>query len=190
MNQPHGENLQEGISIRGRITVRRHPAGTIEKYYDLARQGRMEEAQALIRSGEVAVQTPNTIVVGPSCGKDLIVQWIVSGFDSTIAYPYGPQFGEIGTSGTATAVTDRWLGAPVARSTTTYAVDSALTTAVLQFFFPDTVLSNQTYREFGTFVGGTSSLNTGKMFNHALFSSAYVKTAGTDTTVEVDITVS
>jgi hypothetical protein len=48
------------------------------------------------------------------------------------------------------------------------------------------VLVNQNYYEFGTFVSGSAALGSGQLFNHALFTSPYGKTAGTDTTVEVD----
>ena len=58
----------------------------------------------------------------------------------------------------------------------------------MQFFFPDSSLTNQNYYEFGIFVDGLSGANTGQLFNHALFGIAYGKTAGVDTTVEVDIT--
>ena len=67
-----------------------------------------------------------------------------------------------------------------------YGADYGFTEAQVQFFFPDAILANETYYEFGTFIGGSSSIGTGNIFNHALFTNPYVKTAGVDTTVEVD----
>jgi hypothetical protein len=52
------------------------------------------------------------------------------------------------------------------------------------------VLANTTYYECGSFIGGTSTIGSGNMFNHALFSSGYSKSAGTDTTLEIDIALS
>jgi hypothetical protein len=52
------------------------------------------------------------------------------------------------------------------------------------------VLANGTYYECGSFIGGSSTIGTGNMFNHALFSSPYSKSSGTDTTLEIDITIS
>ena len=44
--------------------------------------------------------------------------------------------------------------------------------------------------EFGCFVDGSSSIGTGQLFNHALFAAPYTKSAGTDITVGVNITIS
>ncbi len=59
----------------------------------------------------------------------------------------------------------------------------------LQFFYPDAQLPNGTYSEFGTFVDGAAGLNTGQLFNRALFGTQYVKNSGEDTTVEVSFTI-
>jgi hypothetical protein len=102
----------------------------------------------------------------------------------------GIQWGEIGTGNTAPANTDTALTAPTNRASVSYAVDSGYNEAQLQFFFPDASLANATYYEFGTFIGGSSAIGSGNLFNHALFSVPYSKSAGTDTTVEVDLTFS
>ena len=68
-----------------------------------------------------------------------------------------------------------------------YAADNALQTAQLQFFFPDAVLANETYYECGSFISGSSTIGSGNMFNHALFATPYSKSAGTDSTLEIDI---
>ncbi len=190
MNGFHNEEIKEGMSIKGTIIVRKHPAGTIHLYQSLMDMGRTELARKLIEEGEIAAKTHNLIVIGPNTGKDLIVQWLISGYSNALNYPYGPDFGEIGTGSATPTTSDTQLGNPIARSSLTYVVDDGMTMARLQFFFPDATLPNQTYYEFGTFVGGSTVLGSGQMFNHALFSSPYSKSAGVDTTCEVDFAVS
>jgi hypothetical protein len=162
----HGVTHNEGIGLKGEVIVRAYRAGTKE----------------LLRE----IRTPNVIVVGPSRGKDLIVQRLIG----TNTYSLNITHGELGTGSSAPAATDTQLESPVARAGVGYAADNALTTAVLHFFFPDASLPNGTYREFGSFVDGNSSLNSGRMFNHALLSDPYEKVSGVDTTVELNVTVS
>ncbi len=125
----------------------------------------------------------NLIMTGTNTGRDLLVQRLigVTTYTATINY------GAIGTGSTAPAAGNTQLVAETARTTVALAQDSGNNQAAIQFFFADSALANGTYREFGTFVDGTASANSGKIFNRALFSTAYVKATGTDTTVEVDI---
>jgi hypothetical protein len=88
------------------------------------------------------------------------------------------------------ATTDTALQAPTNRASVSSGLDYGFNEAQLQFFFPDTVLANQTYYEFGTFFAGTSTIGSGNMFNHALFSSPYSKSAGSDSTIELDLSIS
>ena len=98
----------------------------------------------------------------------------------------GIAWGEIGTGTTSPINTDTALTTPTNRAPVSYAADVGFSEAQIQFFFPDGVLANGSYTEFGTFIGGSSTIGSGNMFNHALFSNAYSKSSGTDTTVEVD----
>jgi len=59
-----------------------------------------------------------------------------------------------------------------------------------RFFFASADLANGTYREIGTFIDGTSTVSTGKMFNHALFGTAYTKGTNENTTIEVVFSIS
>ena len=98
-------------------------------------------------------------------------------------------YGAIGTNNTAVTTSDTQLGTEVARTTVaTVTITGSVVT--LKFFFADANLANGTYYEFGTFVDGTASANSGQMFNHALFGSSHTKTTRKDTTVQVDITIS
>jgi hypothetical protein len=180
------EKLLEKGGIRGTVIVRSHPAGTIDRYHELKNVGRIVDAQELIKSGKVEVVQKNMIVWSLNNGFDILVQFLLSAYTGSFAFPLGISWGEIGTGTTTPANTDIALTTPTNRTTVSYGADSGFNEAQLQFFFPDGVLANGTYTEFGTFVGGTSSLGTGNMFNHALFSSPYSKSSGSDTTVEID----
>jgi hypothetical protein len=177
--------IKEKGGIQGTVIVRSHPAGTIKRYHELKKTD-LPAAQRLLKEGRVYVVQKNMIVWSASCGYDILVQFLLSAYTGSFAFPLGISWGEIGTGLTAPANTDLALTTPTARATVSYAADSAFSIAQLQFFFPDVTLPNQTYTEFGTFIGGTSSIGTGNMFNHALFINPYSKSSGTDTTVEVD----
>jgi hypothetical protein len=181
---------KEGLHVSGKVIVRSDPAGTIDAYHTLVSEGRMAEAQQLIKAGKVKVEQNNLIVDSLNYGIDLLVQYLVSGYVGASAFPLGITWGEIGTGNTAPTSADKALTTPTNRVAVTYGADSGFNTAVLQFFFPDSVLSNTTFYEFGTFFSGNSSIGTGNMFNHALFSSPYSKSAGSDTTCEVDFLIS
>src|SRR5689334_18282076 len=150
--------LNDNIKILGEVILRAYRAGTKELLQE--------------------IRSKNTIVINPNRGIDLIVQRLIG----SNTYSLNITHGDIGTGSTTPASTDTQLTTPYARVSTTYAAENGNNIAILQFFFPDSALSNQTYYEFGTFVDGTSTISTGQMFNHVLFSSPYAKTSGVDTT--------
>jgi hypothetical protein len=252
------KNVSEKGGIQGTVIVRAHPAGTIDAYHALAKQGKLVEAQHLITSGEIKVRQKNIIVFSLDYGYDVFVQFLLSAYNgsfsinngvtltgttdgttgiitglsstaglapgmlvSGIGIPsysaiisinsgtsvtisqnttaagtvslvftqiqqLGIAWGEIGTGNTTPANTDIALTTPTNRASVSYGADIGFNEAQIQFFFPDGSLANETYYEFGTFIGGSSTIGSGNMFNHALFGTPYVKTAGVDTTVEVD----
>jgi hypothetical protein len=252
------QEVSEKGGIQGTVIVRSHPAGTIDTYQALVKQGKLAEAQDLIKSGEVKVRQKNIIVFSLNYGYDILVQFLLSAYNGSFsinngltltgttdgstgiitglsttsglapgmlvsgvgipAYSaiisinsgtsvtisqnttasgavslvfaqiqqLGIAWGEIGTGSTAPANTDVALTTPTNRASVSYGADSGFNEAQIQFFFPDASLANQTYYEFGTFIGGSSTIGSGNMFNHALFATPYVKTAGTDTTCETD----
>jgi hypothetical protein len=249
---------KEKGGMTGTVIVRSHPAGTIDKYSALKKEGKLAEAYELIKAGKVEVTQKNMIVWGFNYGFDAFVQFLISfytgsfslnnamtlngttdgttavitGLSSTagltagmlvsgagipaystviainsgssitisqittaagtvpLYFSMGQQlgiaWGEIGTGNTAPANTDTALTTPTNRTTVSYAADSGFNEAQIQFFFPDAALANETYYEFGTFIGGSSVIGSGNMFNHALFGTPYSKSSGVDTTVEVD----
>jgi hypothetical protein len=160
--------MGERAGMRGTVIIRSYKAGTKELIQELVFR--------------------NLIMQGANIGKDLIVQKMIAAYTGIDPYTLHITHGAIGTSNAAPTTADTELGAESARVSLTYAQDSGYNEAVLQFFFPDSVLTNQTYYEFGIFVDGTATVNSGQLFNHALFGTPYSKSAGVDTTVEVDIT--
>jgi hypothetical protein len=207
--------IKEGIKVSGKITWRSHPAGTVDRLYELKEQSRiykkrtfwqwlfrrpaafshfdekkLSEIDNLIKSGKIEVQQNNLIVDSSNYGIDILVQYLISGFMGTNPFPLGIEWGEIGTGTTTPANTDTGLTTPTNRAPVSYAFDDSFTTASIQFFFPDAALANGSYYECGTFFGGTSTIGSGNMFNHALFATPYVKTSGVDSTLEVDISIS
>lgn len=180
---------KEKVGIVGIVTVRRHPVGTIAKLQELHRKGLHDEANALLARGEVATKSKNIVVQSANRGIDLLIQWMVSGLNSAVAYPIGPQWGEIGTGTTTPTLSDTALETPTLRAQLSYATDQGFNEAQLQFFFADGQLANGTYTEFGTFVSTSSTIGDGQLFNHVLFTTPYSKSSGNDSTVECDVTL-
>jgi hypothetical protein len=132
-----------------------------------------------------AVETRNLIMGSAGYGLDLIIQRLV-GINT---YSLNILWGEIGTGATTPTLADTALTAPTNRAGVGFQQDYGSTDAILQFFFADSQLANETYYEFGTFVDGSSTIGSGRLFNHALISPGYEKVAGQDTTVQVDIEI-
>lgn len=134
----------------------------------------------------------NLVMDGSFTGLDLIIQWIIGQMatgQGAAAYQNGLNYGEIGTGNTAATLADTALVAAVARTVPTLQQDFGLTQAIVQFFFSDSNLTNTTYNEFATWVNGTASLGSGKIFNRVVFATPYVKVGGQDTTVQVVFTM-
>jgi hypothetical protein len=182
--------IRKVLPIRGDVIVRSHPAGTIDAVKDLMRRGEAQKAQELILKGKTEVLQKNLVVDSSNYGIDILVQFLLSGFTGINPFPFGPSWGEIGTGHTTPSLADTALTTPTNRAVISNALDNGFNQAQLQFFFPDSVLTNTTYYEFGTFVGGDSTIGTGNMFNHALFDTPYSKSSGSDTTVQVNFTIS
>ena len=181
---------QEGIRVSGRIVIRSYPAGTFHCYKTLMDMGKPALARELLTGGKIEVEQNNLVVDSSNYGKDILVQYLISAFNGSFSFPLGIAWGELGTGSTAPTAGDTALTTPTNRAAVAYAADLGFNEAQLQFFFPDNVLANGTYNECGSFIGGNSSIGTGNMFNHALFSTPYSKSSGTDTTLEIDITFS
>jgi len=162
-------NIREGAKIVGTVRVYSHPAGT-----DYRTHGKLETEQH------------NILMQSPNYGLDLFIQALIG----ITTYPLTLSFAEIGTGSTTPTTMDTALTTPTNRASVTFQQDYASTDCILNFIFSDSQLANETYYEFGVFCGGTSTIGSGQLFNHALFSTPYAKVAGQDTTVQVDFNFS
>ncbi len=139
------------------------------------------------RNGKIIRQTKwmkNLVVSSANYGRNLIAQRL----GGVNTYTLNVTHGEIGTGTNAPANGDIGLQTGAVRVAITLA--SVVNNVVsLQFFFSDATLPDGTYTEFGTFIDGAAGLGTGQIFNRVLFSPGYSKSAGEDTTVEVEFTI-
>lgn len=199
---------KEGLRISGQIKINTYRAGFVEAVAPLLEQlkaCRNGSAFALIEyviaENEIkrliddvkaeyfirtAVECPNLIMGSAGYGLDIIIQRLV-GINT---YSLNIMYGEIGTGTTPPSLGDTALTTPTNRAAVGFQQDYGSTEVIVQFFFSDSQLANQTYNEVGTFIDGTTTLGSGQLFNHALLSPGYEKTSGTDTTIQVSIAIS
>ncbi|GIW70355.1 MAG: hypothetical protein KatS3mg101_1102 [Patescibacteria group bacterium] len=170
----HGDNMKEqktnktedAAGIVGKIRVITYKAGTKE----------IKRKTEWIK---------NLIVVGSDTGKNLILKRLAG----VNTYTLNITHADIGTGQNPPSSSDTTLQTPVARGTIGGYYFSGNNIVTLQFFFSDALLPNGTYYEFGTFIDGTGTVSTGRLFNRALFGTPYTKSSGEDTTVEVQIEI-
>ena len=194
--------IREGVKITGKIKVDVFRAGYAElvsplfetlrllrKSGDPNELQRIEQAIKRVQSDffiRTALECPNTVMDSPNYGIDLLIQWL-SGLGTYASTVLPLSYIEIGTGSTTPAITDTALTTPTNRAAVGFQQDYATTDAIVQAIFSDSQLTNGTYYEMGTFCGGTSSIGSGQIFNHALFASPYTKSSGTDTSINTDI---
>ncbi len=184
--------VKEKFNLKGHFTILRHPAGSVSKFLKLIKAGRIEEFLALQRQGEIAAEQDNTIMSGSGTGTDILGQWFGSTYlvaQGASVVPIGINYGAIGTGSTTPTTADTQLTTEYARASISFYQNSGFILPTLQFFFSDAQLANGSYPECGLFANATATANSGNIFNHALFSTPYAKTAGTDTTVQVAISI-
>lgn len=153
----------DGVIAVGTVTIRAYKAGTKELVTEIVQR--------------------NLVMEGTNTGKALLAQRLVG--DNT--YSCNVNYGAIGSGTNAPNASDTQLQTEVTRTIVANSQVLSNSIAKIQFFFADGLLANGSYTEFGMFIDGTASANSGQIFNRALFSPAYTKVAGTDTTVEVDV---
>lgn len=155
----------EHVGVSGRVRITTYKAGT----------------KKIIKRGK---WSKNLVVSGTDTGRNLICQRL----GGTNTYSLNVTHADIGTGTNTPQNSDTQLQTPTVRGALTAAIISS-NVVTLQFFFSDSALANGTYREVGSFVDGSGSVSTGKLFNRALFGSPYTKVTGQDTTVEVELTI-
>lgn len=195
-----GVTEKENLGLTGKVSLSAYRAGTLDaampfvrKFNEAKRAGKkglqirlFQRIQEILDAGSLnyKVASPNLIMTGNLTGRDLFVQYLIGGTIYT-----GINYAGIGTSNTATASTDTQLGAEVARQVVSLATDVSYNQAQIQFFFTDANLTNGTYKEVGSFMNASATLNSGKIFNRSVLGSNYVKTSSVDTTLELDFTL-
>ena len=95
-------------------------------------------------------------------------------------------YGALGTSQTPPANSDTQLGAEVYRKTVASATYSN-NIAYISFFYTAAETSGN-YKEFGTFIDGSATPNSGKLFTHVAVD--WTKTTSETLTVDVTYTIS
>lgn len=186
----------QNFSIKGRVTAKRYKSGTVQKVREILSQYNLETAKKLIpilladNFLGIGAQNNNLVVSSSNRGRNLIAQHLGDYADGGVRdnYPLAITYAELGSGTTPPANSDTELDTAVDRTATSLAqvVDNVVT---LNFFWADGDLANGTYNEFGTFTGGTGTLGSGQLFNHALLSPGYVKASGEDTSFEVEFTI-
>jgi len=147
--------------IRGRFRIKTYKAGTKE----LIRQTNWIE---------------NLIMLGTNTGLNIFIKRLIG----TKAYDPEITQAKIGTGDTAPADGDTDLettvlaGVLVSKST-----EESVGVVTLEFFMSDADLTEGTYKEFGIFC-------TNQLFARSLILPTYTKSAGEDSQVEYEITLS
>lgn len=116
-------------------------------------------------------------------GRSVLAQRLAN----TTTYTGIINYGALGSSSTAVANGDTQLTAEVFRKVVASASYTS-NVAFIDFFYSKTD-TNGTYQEFGTFIDGTASANTGQIFTHAL-TGGWTKTSSESMTVSCQYTIS
>jgi len=115
-------------------------------------------------------------------GRSVLAQRLAN----TTTYSGIINYGALGTSETPPANSDTQLGAEVFRKTVASATYQD-NVAYISFFYTAAETSG-TYKEFGTFIDGTATPNSGKLFTHVAVN--WTKTTSETLTVDVTYTIS
>ncbi len=116
-------------------------------------------------------------------GRSVLAQRLAA----TTTYTGTINYGALGSSATAVANGDTQLGTEVFRKLSPSA--SFTTNVAFIDFFYSKADTNGTYQEFGTFIDGSGSANSGQMFTHAL-TGGWTKTSSESMTVSCQYTFS
>lgn len=192
----HMKTAEEKVMIKGIHTFRTYDmtsveAQTLEKeilhhietknLWDIsgyqARYNQLIESLKRFMTKEMVINNLVTTV-----GRSVLAQRLAG----TTTYTGIINYGALGSSATAVANGDTQLGTEVFRKT----VASASYTTNVAFidFFYTKADTNGTYQEFGTFIDGTGSANSGQIFTHAL-TGGWVKTSSESMTVSCQYTI-
>ena len=122
--------------------------------------------------------SPNQVIATDGRGIYLFLDHLTG--DDTYSIPI--THADMGDDDTAATATDIDLGNGLERASIG-AVSRSGSTATFRFFYADALTSDDTYKEFGMFIGS-------QLFSRAVFSSPYSKSSGENTRLDYKITLS
>jgi hypothetical protein len=140
------------------------------------------------KTGKVLRDTgwqPNQIVANSARGVYILLDLLAGITTYTGAITHMA----LGDSATAASSSDTALGNELER----VAVLGASTVrsanqVTYKAFFPDVTTANDTYTEVGTFIDGTATLGSGRLWSRIIFGTPLVKAAGEDNTIVYRVT--
>lgn len=142
---------------------------------------RYEELLGMLSPYMTKEKVVENIVV--TVGRSVLAQRLAN----TTTYTGTINYGALGSSATAVANADTQLGTEVFRKVVASA-SYTTNTAFIDFFYSKAD-TNGTYNEFGTFIDGTGTVNSGQMFTHAL-TGGWIKSASESMTISCQYTFS
>lgn len=187
------EHLQQTVNqktgIKGLVTVTNYVlkcdrAREIDRFlanaHDIAPQVYKKLVAELRSLCEVRqVQYQNLVVLS---GRSIIARRLVG--DTT--YGLEISYGALGSDDTAPDASDTTLNTEVARKT--YATRSRSNAQVTIDFYYSKGDTNGTYEEFGCFIGGSATVDTGQLFNRVL-TGGWTKSSSEAMTVSVQFDI-
>lgn len=125
----------------------------------------------------------NVILTGSNLGIQIMLDRLIgtTTYDGIISYA------DIGDDDTAALAADTGLGNALVRASIGAATTKSALVREFRFFYPDATTPDDTYKEFGMVIGGTSTVGTGQYFNHLVMSDL-VKATGEDHTIVCQVT--
>lgn len=138
------------------------------------------------KNGKVIVESPwmqNKVLANADRGIYLFLDRLVG----ITTYTAVVSHADIGDDNTPATSADTGCGNALVRASIS-SVARSTNTATFRFFFSDALTADDTYEELAMIVDGTASLGTGRAFNHLIFTTPLVKSAGEDHTIVVRVT--
>jgi hypothetical protein len=143
-------------------------------YNPITYQARYNELLQALRKFKTREMLVRNLV--PTVGRAVLAQRLAG----TLTYTGTINYGALGSASTAVSNSDVKLGTEVFRKIPATASASS-NVSTLQFFFTKAD-TNGTYNEWGVFIDGTGSADSGQMFSH-LLTGGWVKSSGETMTV-------
>lgn len=123
-------------------------------------------------------------------GKQIIAERL----GGTNTYTLNVSHGAVGTSTTSPVTSDTQLGAEIVSGRAAPASQDVSGASsgivIISFFWGKSAFTNANVNEFASFIDGSLTINSGRIFSHVAFSSTINKTALKTLTVDATYTIS